>query len=141
MTGRGRHPPDPPSRRRLGALQLRFNTVTIDAANPLRLAGFWAAALDWLIVQESSEEVLIAPDAEPGSVPGAIPLLFLRVPDTKTGKNRLHFDLVPDDQADAVRRLEELGARRTDIGQGNVSWVVMADPEDNEFCVLRSYVG
>ena len=65
-------------------------------------------------------------------------LLFLRVPEPKTVKNRLHIDLRPDDQAAEVARLERLGARRVDVGQGaDVSWVVLADPEGNEFCVLR----
>jgi hypothetical protein len=64
-------------------------------------------------------------------------LLFLRVPEGKAAKNRLHLDLRPEDQAAEVTRLEELGARRADVGQGSeVSWVVMADPDGNEFCVL-----
>ena len=56
----------------------------------------------------------------------------------KTAKNRVHFDLRPDDQQAEVQRLEGLGARRIEIGQTDVTWVVMADPEGNEFCVLRS---
>ena len=65
-------------------------------------------------------------------------LLFLRVPEGKTVKNRLHLDLRPDDQAAEVARLEALGAARTSVGQGSeVSWVVMADPDGNEFDVLR----
>ena len=58
--------------------------------------------------------------------------------DEKRGKNRLHLDLRPDNQEAEVQRLEQLGAVRVDIGQRDVSWVVMADPEGNEFCVLRS---
>ena len=57
----------------------------------------------------------------------------------KTGKNRLHLDLAPPadgDQQAEVDRLVALGATRIDIGQGDVSWVVMADPDGNEFCVL-----
>jgi hypothetical protein len=73
---------------------------------------------------------------EPGE--GSPDLLFCEVPEAKTVKNRLHIDLRPDDQRAEVHRLEALGARRIDIGQGEVSWVVMADPEGNEFCVLRS---
>ena len=67
-------------------------------------------------------------------------LLFVPVPEAKSGKNRLHLDLTPIDssQADEVARLEALGARRVDIGQGQTKWVVLADPEGNEFCVLRS---
>jgi len=65
-------------------------------------------------------------------------LLFLRVPEEKAVKNRLHLDLRPADQAAEVARLEGLGARRVDVGQGTrVSWVVLADPDGNEFCVLR----
>jgi len=60
------------------------------------------------------------------------------VRETKVGKNRVHFGLRPDDQDVEVRRLEELGATRIDIGQSDVTWVVMADPEGNEFCVLRA---
>jgi hypothetical protein len=64
-------------------------------------------------------------------------LAFLRVPGGKTTKNRLHIDLNPADQQAEVRRLLTLGARRVDIGQGDdAEWVVMADPEGNEFCVL-----
>ena len=64
-------------------------------------------------------------------------LLFVKVPDGKRGKNRLHLDLRPGDQAAEVARLEGLGARRVDIGQGEQTWVVLADPEGDELCVLR----
>ena len=67
------------------------------------------------------------------------PLSFLPVSEPKVGKNRIHLDLVsetPEHQTEMVERLMALGARRIDIGQGDVSWVVMADPEGNEFCVL-----
>ena len=122
-------------------MALRFNTVTFDADDAEALAGFWAEALGWIVVQRSEGDVLIAPAADPSELPGAVPILFGEEPDAKAGKNRLHFDLVPDDQDAEVARLEALGARRIDIGQGDVSWVVMADPEGNEFCVLRSYEG
>ncbi len=73
---------------------------------------------------------------EDGIVPD---ILFLRVPEGKSVKNRLHLDLRPVDQAAEVARLESLGAKRVSIGQGeDASWVVMADPEGNEFCVLRA---
>jgi hypothetical protein len=66
-------------------------------------------------------------------------LLFLEVPEAKSVKNRLHLDLRPDDQTAEVERVIALGARRVDVGQsGDVGWVVLADPEDNEFCVLRA---
>jgi hypothetical protein len=65
-------------------------------------------------------------------------LLFVRVAESKTIKNRLHLDFRPDDRDVEVERLIGLGARRVDIGQGEPSWVVLADPEGNEFCVLGS---
>ncbi|MDT5138540.1 MAG: hypothetical protein QOD58_2802 [Mycobacterium sp.] len=62
--------------------------------------------------------------------------MFLRVADERIVKNRIHFDFKPDDQEAEVKRLLMLGARYADIGQGDHSWVVLADPEGNEFCVL-----
>src|SRR5262249_26254455 len=96
------------------------------------------SALGWRRTHESADEVVLEPPAGMAGG-GAVPdLLFGRVPEEKAGKNRLHLDLRPDDQAAEVSRLEALGARRVDIGQGtDVSWVVMADPDGNEFCVLR----
>ncbi len=122
-------------------MPLRLNTMTIDAHDPAALARFWIEALDWQIAQATDDDVLIAPAADPRDLPGAVPILFLRLADDKVTKNRLHLDLVPDDQDAEVQRLESIGARRVDIGQSDVSWVVMADPEGNEFCVLRSYTG
>ena len=72
----------------------------------------------------------------------AADLLFLRVPESKTLKNRLHIDLRPDDQQAEVERLEALGAERVSVGQGDeATWVVLADPEGNEFCVLKALTG
>jgi predicted enzyme related to lactoylglutathione lyase len=106
-------------------------TVTVDSADPKRLAEFWAALLDFKVTFEDDEEVAIEPHDE------ARPALsFFRVPDDKTVKNRIHFDLNPDDQAAEVERAKELGATEVDIGQKDVSWVVLADPEGNEFCIL-----
>ena len=76
---------------------------------------------------EGSREAGVSPD-----------LLFLRVPEEKTVKNRLHIDLRPQDQAAEVARLESLGAARVDIGQGDVTWVGLAAPDGNELCVLRA---
>jgi hypothetical protein len=117
-------------------MTLTINSLTVDSHEPSAVAQFWAAALGWPILFESDDEVLIAPFDE--RKPGVFPVLFLRNPDAKRVKNRWHFDLAPDDQEAEVARLEGLGARRADIGQGDVAWVVMADVEDNEFCVLRS---
>lgn len=117
-------------------MTLYVNSLTVDAADPAALARFWAAALAWPILFESDDEVMIAPFDE--RKPGIHPILFGRNGDAKSVKNRWHFDLSPTDQAAEVARLEGLGARRADIGQGDVTWVVMADPEGNEFCVLSS---
>lgn len=112
---------------------LRFSDVCIDAADTQALAAWWAQALGWP-----------AEDAEDGDVvlraPGGVgpDWLFLAVADDKVVKNRIHFDFTPDDQEAEVARLVGLGARRIDIGQGEQSWVVLADPEGNEFCVLAA---
>jgi hypothetical protein len=123
---------------RIGDVDLRIQCLCIDTTDPARLAGFWQSALGWRRTHERHEEVVLEPPAgtpEDGVVPD---LVFNRVPEGKAGMNRLHLDLRPQDQAAEVARLEGLGARRADVGQGaDVTWVVMADPEDNEFCVLR----
>ncbi len=118
-------------------MALRIETVSIDARDPVGLAGFWAAALGWEArIDDDGDVWLEPPDVHPDHG-AARPLLFLAVPEVKTGKNRLHLDLLPDDQEREVERLEALGATRPSIGQtGTESWVVLADPEGNEFCVL-----
>jgi hypothetical protein len=108
--------------------------VVLSCADPAALAPFWAAASGWPIVR--SGDALIAL-REPG---GTGPYLeLLRVPGAKTAKNRLHPDVCPysgDDQAAEVAGLIAAGAAPADIGQGDVPWVVLADPQGNEFCVL-----
>ena len=111
----------------------RWVQVVVDAEDPARLARWWAEALGYQIVNEEPDEVEIR--RTPESVPG---LLFITVPDAKKVKNRLHLDLRPDDQEAEVERLVDMGARPVDIGQHDVSWVVLADPEGNEFCVLSA---
>jgi predicted enzyme related to lactoylglutathione lyase len=119
---------------------LRIQALAFDAHDPDALAQFWEAALGWRITDADDEEVVLEPPAdspEDGVVPD---LLFLRVPETKAIKNRVHLDLRPENQAVEVARLEDLGASQVSIGQGDdVTWVVMADPEGNEFCVLRQH--
>lgn len=111
-------------------------SVVVDCADPKAQAYWWAEALGHTVVYEAEDEVaIIGGTKEEPKFPG---LCFVRVPDGKTVKNRLHIDLNPDDQAAEVARLEALGARRVDVGQGEVRWVVLADPEDNEFCVLTA---
>ena len=119
-------------------MPLRIQCLCVDAADPGRLATFWQEALGWRRTHEGEDEIVLEPP--PGSPEDGVSpdLLFLRVPEEKAGKNRLHLDLRPDDQAAEVARLEDLGARRVDVGQGRgVSWVVLADPEGNEFDVLK----
>lgn len=95
---------------------------------------FWSEALGWPLVWDQDEETAIrSPHGGPMITWGGPPL------NPKTGKNRLHFDLAAPaggDQQAEVDRLISLGATRIDIGQGDVSWVVLADPDGNEFCVL-----
>jgi predicted enzyme related to lactoylglutathione lyase len=122
-------------------MSLRIQCVVVDAADPDRLATFWAQALGWRRTYENEHEVVLEPPAgspEDGVSPD---LLFIKVPDARVTKNRLHLDLRPTDQAAEVARLEGLGARPADIGQGEPGWVVLADPEGNEFCVLRPLAG
>jgi hypothetical protein len=103
--------------------------LDIDCADP--------AALDYKILpSDDPDEVGVVPKAGHG-----MQLLFLRVPEGKSVKNRLHLDLRPEDQAAEVDRLLRLGARRVDIGQGSPTWVVLADLEGNEFCVLQAQQG
>lgn len=112
-------------------MALEWEQVVVDSADPVALSGWWADALGWVVVAESPEECEIRPAAD--RLPG---LLFGPVPEGKTVKNRLHLDFRPDDQEAEVARLLALGARRADVGQGAEPWVVLADPEGNEFCVL-----
>jgi hypothetical protein len=120
-------------------MTIRIQCLCVDATDPAAQARWWAEALGWRITHETDVESVLEPPAgspEDGVAPD---LLFLRVPESKDVKNRLHLDLRPTDQAAEVARLESLGARRTDIGQGDdVTWVVLADPEGNELCVLRA---
>ena len=96
---------------------------------------FWSKALDWPLVWDQDQETAIrSPHGGPKITWGGPPF------NPKLGKNRLHFDLAPPadgDQDAEVERLIGLGATRLDIGQGETSWVVMADPDGNEFCVLK----
>jgi catechol 2,3-dioxygenase-like lactoylglutathione lyase family enzyme len=123
-------------------MTLRWQCLCVDSTDPRRTADFWQAALGWRRTHESDEEVVLEPP-EGSPEDGVSPdLLFLRVPEPKGVKNRLHIDLRPDDQAAEVARLEALGAVRADVGQGpDASWVVLRDPDGNELCVLRALAG
>src|ERR1700735_4903127 len=119
-------------------MSVRIQCVCIDAEEPSSLATFWESALGWRRTGEEPDEVVLEPPAgsvEDGVVPDRV---LLRVPEHKSVKNPLHVDLRRDDQQAEVRRLEGLGAVRVSVGQTEEStWVVLADPEGNEFCVLR----
>jgi predicted enzyme related to lactoylglutathione lyase len=113
--------------------------MVIDAADPSALAAFWAAALGWEVAADEPDEVVVEPVGFSYPSTTALPLVFVPVQEPKSGKNRLHLDLSTtslQDQAAEVERVLGLGARPADIGQGDVPWVVLADPEGNEFCVL-----
>jgi len=116
-------------------MTLKIQCVTVDARDPDTLAAWWAEALGYTVKEmEDDDEAAIVP-SDRGKDPA---ILFIRVPDDKHVKNRLHLDLIPDDRDAEVARLESIGATRVDIGQaGDESWVVLADPEGNEFCVLQ----
>jgi catechol 2,3-dioxygenase-like lactoylglutathione lyase family enzyme len=117
----------------------RLVHLVVDAAEPAKLARFWAAALGWEIGAEEDGEVDLSPAGYNYPDPVALPLVFVPVTEAKTGKNRVHLDLATESaehQEAEVRRLLVLGAVPADIGQGDVPWRVLADPEGNEFCVL-----
>ena len=108
--------------------------VVVDCADPGRQARFWTEAAGWPITRTDDDGASLRPPDGLGPH-----VEFLRVDEPKLTKNRLHLDVAPfadDDHAAEVARLEAAGAERIDIGQGDVRWVVLADPEGNEFCVL-----
>ena len=118
----------------------RISELCINCADPDTMATFWSAALGYPESERDETGVAIM------GAPNVPSMLFVRTDDVggppKAGPNRFHIDLSPTDrdQGAEVGRLESLGATRIDIGQGTPSWVVMADPEGNEFCVLRRRV-
>lgn len=116
---------------------LRIECITIDADDPIALGRFWAEVLGWEVRVDDDDDVWVEPGQGHPMRGRYVPLLFVAVQDRKTGRNRLHLDLVPDDHEAEVERLLSLGAAQVDIGQsGNESWVVLADPEGNELCIL-----
>ena len=120
----------------------KLTELAIDCVDPRSLVRFWCSVLDYEVQDEDDGIVTIGspqvPEGKnrPGPVPPA--LTFAQVPEGKTVKNRLHIDVNPTDreQHEEVRRLLDLGARHVDVGQGDESWVVLTDPEGNEFGVL-----
>jgi predicted enzyme related to lactoylglutathione lyase len=120
----------------LRSMGLEWEQTNIDARDPAGLGRWWQEVLGWVVVNDNPDEFEIraAIDRLPG-------LLFVAVPEPKTVKNRLHLDFRPDDRDEEVERMVALGATRVDVGQGEQSWVVLADPEGNEFCILSPRVG
>ncbi|RSN55115.1 glyoxalase [Amycolatopsis sp. WAC 04182] len=130
----------------------RFEWATMDSVDPRRLADFWCGVLGYVVYDDKNGAVVeIGPDPESpdgqrlAALRGgpAVPnMVFVRVPEAKAGaKNRVHFEICPIDcdQQTELERLLALGASKTDVGQGDGrSWVVLADPEGNEFCLTRS---
>lgn len=114
----------------------RFTELAVDCADPAGLARFWCDVLGYT-VREAEVGLVTIGDPSDRAAPV---LTFARVPEAKTVKNRVHLDVNPVDRGqDAeVRRLLDLGAQRVDVGQGDENWVVLSDPEGNEFCVLAT---
>jgi hypothetical protein len=114
-------------------MTLTWEELVVDCDDFIAQGHWWSDALGWQIIDENDENI------ELRNPNGAGPtLLFLNVPEGKTVKNRLHLDFVPDDQNAEVERLLAMGATRADVGQNDEPWVVLADPEGNEFCVLSA---
>lgn len=116
-------------------MPVRLHHTVIDAHDLPGLAQFWTLALGWKVLSEHEREIVIGTDEN-----AAIGICFMPVTDQKTVKNRVHLDLTTaaQDRDQEIERLLALGARRVDIGQtGAESWTVLADPEGNEFCVIR----
>lgn len=113
--------------------------IVVDCTDPAHLAGFWAAVLDWQVVADERGFSWISPDG--GWNPGRV-VVFVPVPGAKAVKNRVHLDVNPlgVDQAEELERLLGLGAKQVDVGQRDVPWFVLADPEGNEFCLLARRV-
>ena len=124
----------------LGDMPTRLVELGVDCADPRRVARFWADVLGWEAADETAEEVGVSPAGFDYPGPAALPMVFVPVPEPKTGQNRVHLDLASasaEHQEELVRRARDLGATPADVGQGEVPWVVLADPEGNEFCVLE----
>ncbi len=116
----------------------RFTELIVDARDPEALARFWGDVLGWEVGGSNDEIAWLKPPAP------AVPLIaFVPVPEGKSVKNRVHIDVSPTDRSrdEEVERVLALGAQRADVGQGeDVSWIVLADPEGNEFCILGAQV-
>jgi predicted enzyme related to lactoylglutathione lyase len=116
-------------------MPVTLHHIVVDTHDLPGLARFWTRALGWTVLSERDREIVIGPDDH-----APVGMCFMPVDEPKTVKNRLHLDLTTtaEDRDQEIERLIALGARRVDIGQtGKESWTVLADPEGNEFCVIR----
>jgi len=119
----------------LAGMTVSLHHIVVDAVDLPGLARFWAEVLDWRILSEREREVVIGP-----AVDAPVGICFMPTAQGKAVKNRLHLDLNPGpgEREAEIARILALGASRVEIGQlGTESWTVLADPEGNEFCVLR----
>lgn len=115
----------------LRAMTLELGMITIDCVDPQRLAGFWTEALGVRVAQDYGDFLFLAPAREGGTKLG-----FQRVPEPRSGKNRVHVDLGASDLAAEVKRLVALGASEVaEHAMPGLDWTVLTDPEGNEFCV------
>jgi hypothetical protein len=123
-------------------MTVRLTEIVVDCADPQALAQFWCAVLGWVVTEAEADVVEVRPEGTDARTSILPSLLFIRVPEAKTVKNRLHLDVntFDSDQGAELERLLGLGATRVDVGQGEQRWHVLADPEGNEFCLLRSVV-
>lgn len=118
----------------VAAMALKLGMITIDCANPQGLAAFWTEALGVEVEQDYGEFVFLGVQAE-----GGVRLGLQRVPEPRTGKNRVHVDMQAEDRAAEVARLVSLGAAEVEQHElPGLTWTVLADPEGNEFCVAQS---
>jgi predicted enzyme related to lactoylglutathione lyase len=118
----------------------RLREVVVDCIDPAAVAEFWGRVLGWDPQREDDFYWMTEPGADEAT---GLALVFVPVEERKAAKSRLHIDVSPVgcDQEEELDRLLSLGAVRADVGQGEQSWVVLADPEGNEFCLLRSRIG
>lgn len=114
----------------------KFTELIVDSTDPETIARWWVQVLGYEVTEVEEDAVEIAGPRESGPT-----LVFVRVPEAKATKNRLHIDVSPTDrdQGEELKRLLELGAEPADVGQGeDARWIVLKDPEGNEFCLLRT---
>ncbi|PRA10957.1 glyoxalase [Arthrobacter sp. MYb211] len=115
----------------------RFAELAVDCKNPVLIARFWGEVFDYSVLSEEAGLVTIGPAEATKDSQGPV-LTFAQVPEEKTIKNRVHLDVRPVDctQDEEVERLLSLGAKYAEVESSDFPWIVLLDPEGNEFCVL-----